>query len=110
MDVDSKNTWTTYSGLGLILWYIGVRPKKYSDCLMDFNWFCSMLDLDLKNTWTNALDSNLFCYNQAGTLENLLELSSKQLVIQSNLESSISLGQTMYGVWKTKMLMLFVPN
>ena len=34
--------------------------------------------------------------------ENLLELSDKQLVIQSSLASSISLGQTMFGVKKTK--------
>ena len=34
--------------------------------------------------------------------ENLLELSVKQLVIQSSLASSISLGQAMFGVWKTK--------
>ena len=40
--------------------------------------------------------------------ENSLELSIKQLVIQSSLASSISLGQTMSGVWNTKMLMLFV--
>ena len=57
-----------------------------------------IFDLDMKNTWTNLLGSNLFYYNQAGLLlekyENLLELSVKQLVIQSNLASSISLGQT----------------
>ena len=40
--------------------------------------------------------------------ENLLELSVEQLVIQSSLASSIALGQSMCGVWKTKMLMLFV--
>ena len=34
--------------------------------------------------------------------ENLLELFVKQLVIQSSLASSISLGQAMFGVWKTK--------
>ena len=34
--------------------------------------------------------------------ENLLELSVKQLVIQSSLAGSISLGQTMFGVSKTK--------
>ena len=42
--------------------------------------------------------------------ENLLELSVKQLAIQSILASSISLGPTMCGVWKTKMLMLFVAK
>ena len=38
--------------------------------------------------------------------ENLLELSVKQLVIQS---SSIFLGQTMYG-WQNQMLMLFAAK
>ena len=42
--------------------------------------------------------------------ENLLELSVEQLVIQSSLASSIALGQSMCGVWKTKMLMLFVAK
>ena len=42
--------------------------------------------------------------------ENLPELSFEQLVTQSSLASSISLGQTMYGVLKTKMLMLFVAK
>ena len=60
-----------------------------------------MLDLDLKNTRTNLLDSDKYCYNQAGMLlekyENLLQLYFKQLVIQLSLVSSISLGQTMCG-------------
>ena len=47
-----------------------------------------------------------FYYNQAGMLlekyENLVELSVKQLVIQSSLASSIYLGQSMFGVWKIK--------
>ena len=42
--------------------------------------------------------------------ENLLELSFEQLVTQSSVASSISLGQTMCGVLKTKMLMLFVAK
>ena len=33
---------------------------------------------------------------------NLLEISVKQLVIQSRLASLISRGNTMFGVWKTK--------
>ena len=45
-----------------------------------------MVELDLKNTWTNLLDSDWFWYNQAGMLlekyENLLELSAKQLLLQ----------------------------
>ena len=70
--------------------------------------------MDLKNAWTNLLDSDLLYYNQAGVVlekyVNLLELSIKQLVIQSRLASSISLGQTMCGVWKTKMLMLYIAK
>ena len=61
-----------------------------------------MLDLDLKNTWTNLQNLDLFYYSQAEMLlekyENLLELSVKQLVIQPSLASSISLGQTMCGM------------
>ena len=64
--------------------------------------------------WTNLVDSDLFYYNQAGILlenyENSLELSVKRLVIQSSLASSVSLGQTMCGMWKTKMLMLLVAK
>ena len=54
-----------------------------------------MLELDLKNSWTNLLGSNLFYHNQAEMLlekyENLLELSTKQEVIQTSLESSITI-------------------
>ena len=42
--------------------------------------------------------------------ENLLELPVKELVVQSSLASLISLGQTMCGVWKAKMLMLFLAK
>ena len=35
--------------------------------------------------------------------ENLLELSVKKLVMQSNLASFSSLGQTMFGVCKTNV-------
>ena len=34
--------------------------------------------------------------------ENLIELSVKELVIQSRLASSIFWGHTMFGMWKTK--------
>ena len=50
------------------------------------------MELELKNSWTNLLDSDLFYYNDARMLlekyENLLELFVKQQVIQSSLESS----------------------
>ena len=73
---------------------------------MDLDWFYDISNLGLKNTWTNVLDSDWFYYNQAGILqeklENLLELSVKQLLIQSRLASWISLGQAMFGVLKTK--------
>ena len=52
------------------------------------------------------MDSYWFYYNQAGKLlkkyENLIELSVKQLVIQSRLASSIFQDHVMFGVWKTK--------
>ena len=52
------------------------------------------------------MDSDWFYYNQAVMLlekyENLLQFSVKRLVIQSSLASSISLGQFMFGVWKSK--------
>ena len=52
-------------------------------------------------TWIKILHSYLFYYNQAEMLleksENLLELSVKQLVIQSRLVSSIFRGQAMFG-------------
>ena len=60
------------------------------------------------------MNSDLLNYSQAGILlekyENLLELSVKQLVIQSSLAISISLGQTMRAMWKTIMLILFVAK
>ena len=106
-----KTIFNCLTELGLILWYTGVRLEKYS--LSNWIWtgfmtffFFFFLDSDLKNTWTNLLDSDWFCYNQAGMLlekyENLFKLSGKQLVIQSSLASSISLGPTMFGVLKTK--------
>ena len=36
--------------------------------LLDLNGFYDILDLDLKNNWTNILDSDLVYYNQAGML------------------------------------------
>ena len=103
--MDSKNTWTAlldsdgfYDILELDL--------KSTYTTSDFDWFYDILDLGLKNNWINLLDSDWFYYNQIGTLlekpEKSLELFLKQLVIQSSLENSIFLGQTMFGVWKTK--------
>ena len=48
------------------------------------------------------MESDWFCYKQAGMLlekyENLIELTVKQLIIQSSLTSLIFLGQTLvYG-------------
>ena len=63
------------------------------------DWFYDVLDLDLKNTSTNLLDSDRFYYNQPGMVlenyENLFQWSVKPLVTQLSLASSISLGQTM---------------
>ena len=127
-----RNHWTWkishyLNWLRLILWYIGLGLEKYSNTLLDsyqfyyifkwdlknfktklldLDWFYDVLDLDLRNTWTNLLHSDWFYYNQAGIplekYENLLQWSVKQLVIQSSLASSVSLGQTMCGVWETK--------
>ena len=62
----------------------------------------------MKISLANLLDLDWFYYNQAGMLlekfENLLELLVKQLVIQSRLASSISLGV------KNQMLTLFVAK
>ena len=60
----------------------------------------------MSQNFSDFFDSNSFYYNQTGMLfeksEKLLELSVKQLVIQSSLASSISLSQNMVGVWKIK--------
>ena len=70
--------------------------KSTQSTLLDLDWFYNILDLYLKNSWTNLLDSGWFYYNQTGMQleksENLLELSVKQLVLQSSLASSISLS------------------
>ena len=85
------------TGFGLISWYIRVTREKYSDYLTGFELILSYVGLGL-----NLLDSDLFYYNQAGMLlekyENLLELSVKQLLIESSLASSISIDQAMCGV------------
>ena len=87
------------TGLGFVLWYIiRVRLEKYLNYL-GFELILRHIGLGL---------------NQAGKLleksENLLELSVKQLVIQSRLASLTFLGQAMFGVVKNGMLMLFVPK
>ena len=53
----------------------------------------SLLDLDLKNTWTNLWESDWFYYKQAimplEKYESFLGLPVKQIVIQSSLASPI---------------------
>ena len=60
------------------------------------------------------MNSDLFYYNQAEMMfekfEIVLEVSVKQLVIQSSLAILISLSQTKCCVWKTKLLMLFIAK
>ena len=127
MDLDLKNLGLTLwyiqlrlekylnylTGLGLILWYVGVRLENYSDyyTILDLNWFYDILDLDLKNSRTKLLNSDLFYYNRAEMplekFEILLEFSVNQLL---SLPSLVFLDQTMCCVWKTKMLMLFVEK
>ena len=52
------------------------------------------------------MGSDWIYYNEAAMLlewyENLLLRFVKQLVIQLNLASSVSLGQTISSVWKSK--------
>ena len=75
-----------------------LQNYKYLACNI-FRTDFDVLDLDLKNTWTNLLDSDRFYYNQPGMVlenyENLFQWSVKPLVTQLSLASSISLGQTM---------------
>ena len=116
--------WDCLPGLWLTLWYTGLGLAKYLNHLnvvgliFIIYWkvhrlpnciwtdFMKYWSWDLKNTWTNLMDSHWFYYSQARILleksENLLELSVKHLVIQSNLASSISLDQAMFGMLKTK--------
>ena len=74
--------------------------------LLDLDWSYDILDLDLENNSFNLLDSDWFYYKQAGLLleksENVLELPVKQLVIQLGLISSVSKGQTIFSVCKSK--------
>ena len=59
MDLNSK--YLNYiTGLGLILWYIGLGLEKYLDYLTGFGQSYDALGLDLKITWTTLLDSNKF--------------------------------------------------
>ena len=99
-----KNSWTTLLDSNLFYDILTLRLKSTKTTLLDFDWFYDILGLNLKNTWANLLDSDWFYYNDAGMLlekyENLLELSVKWLIVQSSFASSISLGQTMFGVWK----------
>ena len=61
--------------------------------------FIDILELDLKNTWTNLLDSDLLYYNQEGMLleksEYLLELSVSNTIKISKFNS---LGQSVFVV------------
>ena len=60
------------------------------------------------------MNSDLFKYSQAGDPVSwiilLLELSVKQLVIQSSLAILISLGQIMGAMWEAVMLILFIAK
>ena len=98
MDLDSKNT---YSTLFESDWFydVLVRLEKFLDYLR-FELILWHIGLGL-NIWIKLLVSDGFYYNQVDTMfeksENLLELSVKQLVIQSRLASLIFLGQAMFG-------------
>ena len=51
--------------------------KSTQTTLLDCDWHYDMLDLDLKSTWNNLLDSDRFYINEAGMLlekyENFLQ-------------------------------------
>ena len=103
LDLDIE--WTTLLDSDQFYDILELDLKSTQATSLDLDRIYYMLGLDLKNTWTNLLDSDWFYYNQAEMLleksENLLEISVKQLVIQSSLASSISLSHTKFGVWKT---------
>ena len=96
LDLDSKNNWTTLLNSGWFYDILDLDLKSTYTTFLDLDWFYDILDLDLRSTWTNVLDSDWFYYNQEGMLleksGSLLEISVKELVIQSRLASSISLG------------------
>ena len=99
----------------LILWYIGVRLEKCCDYITGFGWFYGILDLDLKNTWTNFHGSDSFNYNQAGMLlercENLLESSVKAVSNIIKFSKFDFPGSDYVWCLKNKMLiMLFVAK
>ena len=71
----------------------------WTDFMIYWTWTWKTLGL---NYWTQIdfVRTKQGCWLEK--FENLLELSIKQLVIEPSLASSISLGRTMFGVWKTK--------
>ena len=74
------------------LWYIGLGIEKHLDYLTGLGLILLYIEPGLIK-WINQAQMPIEKY------EDFLELSVKQLVIQS---SPISLGQIMCGVWRTK--------
>ena len=74
------------------LWYIGLEIEKHLDYLTGLGLILLYIEPGLSK-WINQAQMPIEKY------EDFLELSVKQLVIQS---SPISLGQIMCGVWRTK--------
>ena len=78
MDLNSKNIWTTFLDLNLSYDILGLDLKSTGITLLSLDWFYDILeDMNLKNTCVNLLDSNWFCYKEAGMLlekyENFFE-------------------------------------
>ena len=93
------------TGLNLILWYIGVTLEKYLDHLPRLGLILWFIFVGLEKHLKQLTGLRLILLQPEMLLEkseNLLGLSVKQLVIQSSLESLISLGQAVFGEWKTK--------
>ena len=109
VDLDVENTWTTLLDSNWVYDLFKLHLKSSQTTLLNLDWFYI---LDLKNTWTILLDSDWFYYNQLGMLleksENLLELSVKQLLIQSSLTSLIFLGHTMFLMCEKPKVFNFV--
>ena len=92
--LDFKSAQTTFTGALLTLWYSGLGLKNAWTAGLDPFWFYYILGLDCGLIkWINEGEMSLEKY------EDILELSVKQFVMKSSLAS---LGQIMWGVWKTK--------
>ena len=94
LDLDFKSPRTIFTGVGLILWYSGLGLKKHLNNSTWLGLILLYIELGFWIDWMNWLSRDAI-----RKVEDVLELSVKQFVIQS---SPTSVGQIMYGVCKTK--------